>query len=40
MKLNKLPEIVIPNLEFKSNKINVLYLADIPNWSFHFKGID
>ena len=40
MKLNKLPKIVIPNLDHTINRINVLYLADTPNWSFHFKGID
>lgn len=40
MKLKNLPEIYIPNIGFNHRSLRILYVADTPNWSFHFKGVE
>lgn len=40
MKIKELPEITIPNIQSNFKVLKVLYVADTPNWSFHFKGIE
>lgn len=39
MKILNLPEITIPILNC-NKRLKIFYVADTPNWSFHYKGLD